>query len=77
MSDYKSCWNCLNYAVSCCGVMVEDVCENDKRQVWHPIPCPKCGGILSEVRKHNDREYRHCFACHFEFTVSEENGKKS
>lgn len=31
------------------------------------IPCPSCGGILSEVREYNGIKYRHCYACHFEF----------
>ena len=30
-------------------------------------PCQYCGGILSEIREHNSRKYRHCYACHFEF----------
>ena len=29
--------------------------------------CQRCGGTLSEIREHNGRRYRHCYACHFEF----------
>ena len=31
-----------------------------------PLAC-RCGGPLSEIRYHNGKPYRHCFACHFEF----------
>ena len=27
------------------------------------------GGILSEIREHNGKKYRHCYACHYEFEV--------
>ena len=39
---------------------------------WKPISCPHCGGILSVIREHNGRRYRHCFACHFETEVKDE-----
>ena len=29
--------------------------------------CPKCGGLLSAVREHRGKRYRHCYSCHFEF----------
>lgn len=35
-----------------------------------PEQC-RCGGRLSEVRYHDGKPYRHCFACHFEFYSEE------
>lgn len=74
-NSYKSCGNCLLSIADhdmFCGLQPREQC-----QYWQPIPCPSCGGILSEIREHSGKQIRHCFACHFEFTVSEENGKKS
>ena len=34
--------------------------------------CPFCGGNMSEIREHNGKRYRHCYACHFEWEVTEE-----
>ena len=47
---------------------------------WKPIPCPRCGGPLSELRKYrygggpigelakyHGQWYRHCYSCHSEF----------
>lgn len=53
-------------------------------EVAKPIPCPRCGGALSETRiyhysggpiaksrKYDGKLYRHCYACHSEFFVDE------
>lgn len=59
--DWRSCDNCN-----------EDYCPFDPENpcnLWSPIPCPNCGGALSETRKYNGKEYRHCYACHAEFKV--------
>lgn len=58
MSDYQSCRNCSRHHCHC-----------ENLALWKPIPCPSCGGILSEVREHNGKRYRHCYSCHFEFEV--------
>lgn len=36
---------------------------------WEPIPCPYCGGRLSEVRWNGRTPMRHCYSCHFEFAA--------
>ena len=58
MTGWKSCGNCSRHHCNC---------ENLK--LWKPIPCPHCGGALSEIREHKGKKYRHCFSCHFEFEV--------
>ena len=53
-------------------------------KLWKPIPCPRCGGPLSELRKYrygggpigelaryHGQWYRHCYSCHAEFFVEE------
>ena len=64
MSDYKSCDNCYVFPLTTyCKVKINRIiCD-----YWKPIPCPSCGGVLSDVREHNGKKYRHCYACHFEF----------
>lgn len=59
MGNYKSCGNC---ACDQCFAEMNGHCWD-----WSPIPCPNCGGILSDAREYNGRKYRHCYACHFEF----------
>ena len=70
----KSCENCEDQK---CYVIMRRAgydttipCDSD----WQRIPCPKCGGALSETREHNGRRYRHCYSCHFEFE-EDGNGK--
>lgn len=58
--SWKSCCNC---SVKYCPWDVKEKPCN----IWEPIPCPLCGGILSEIREHNGKKYRHCYACHFEY----------
>lgn len=61
MASWKSCKNCINlYDPYYC-----DNCLD--RDEWEPIPRPLCGGILSDIREHNGKKYRHCYACHFEY----------
>lgn len=62
--SYKSCGNCklggeCRYWSIC--IPLEDF------PLWRPIPCPSCGGTLSEIRTDGKRFWRHCFSCHFEF----------
>lgn len=64
MTNYKSCGNCSSEI--CSKVMLETGLATYLEMCWRPIHCPKCGGILSEVREHDGRKYRHCFACHME-----------
>lgn len=65
MKNWKSCDNCDNYQcykhIVARGIKTEEPCSD-----WEPILC-RCGGTLSEIREHNGRKYRHCYACHFEF----------
>lgn len=70
MSDYKSCGNCVNRL--CAKEQERDnilleVCCSD----WERIPCPLCGGTLSEIRESNGKKYRHCYSCHMEQEVKE------
>ena len=43
-----------------------------ERKATGTIPCPSCGGTLSEVRESKGKKYRHCYSCHFEFEVKED-----
>lgn len=65
--DYESCDNCgdrkCSEQLAKTGHDMTIPCIHD----WKPMPCPSCGGILSEAREHNGKRYRHCYACHFEF----------
>lgn len=58
MSDWRSCDNCSVQ----CSRRIANVCG-----CWKSIPCKRCGGPLSEIREHNGKRYRHCYACHAEF----------
>lgn len=70
MSDYKSCRNCA--VIFCYDYRKEKGLDTTLNYAdWRCIPCPSCGGILSEVREHNGKRYRHCYACHFEFEEKE------
>lgn len=76
MSNYKSCGNCSS--VSCSEKNDPELADAFKKLTggyipcnWKKIPCPNCGGILSEIREHNGNLYRHCFSCHFEFNEEE------
>ena len=65
MIDWKSCDNCAfacGYVQKLFKSSQKDICE-----FWKPIKCKYCGGVLSEIRQHNGKSYRHCYACHFEF----------
>lgn len=65
-TDWKSCDNCSKF-----GMLV--VCGKMKNCLtWLKIPCPFCGGPLSEIREHKGKKYRHCYACHFEFEEEKE-----
>ena len=61
MAIWKTCGNCNRSGTEYC-----DLCHRTT-VLWRAIYCEKCGGILSEVREHNDKKYRHCYACHFEY----------
>lgn len=67
MASWKSCGNCMRNTKCPYWVFCED--KRSYMIAWEPIPCLLCGGILSEVREHNGKKYRHCFSCHFEFEV--------
>ena len=62
MNDWKSCDNCGANKWIC------EFCT--ARNLWKPMPCPKCGGALSEIREQNGRKLRHCYSCHFESEVT-------
>ena len=69
MSDWKSCGNCQR----------EDECRywsicipQEDFPLWRPLPCPKCGGTLSEIRVQGGKRLRHCYSCHFEFYLEGE-----
>ena len=66
MSDYKSCGNCRRKKT--CGMLSSYWCNNSphEKEFWCPIPCPLCGGTLSEIRTDGKRKWRHCYSCHME-----------
>ena len=76
MTDWRSCDNCSRHNCHC-----------ENLRLWKPIPCPHCGGPLSELRKYrygggpigelakySGKWYRHCYACHSEFYLEAEHG---
>lgn len=69
MASWKKCGNCRFNEN--CDEEDRHLCENTGRPFWREMPCPLCGGILSDVREHDGIRYRHCFACHFEFKEGE------
>ena len=71
--SWKTCDNCARR-----------ICHCENKNLWKPIPCPHCGGPLSELRKYrygggpiramaryDGKWYRHCYSCHAEFFVEE------
>lgn len=71
MSDWKSCGNCFKdgrcYVLSVnYDPALFKACIN-----WEPIHCPKCGGILSEIRTNGSYPHRHCYSCNFDIQESE------
>lgn len=72
MSEWKSCGNCGDRKcaelMAAEGLDTSGTCDDD----WRPLPCPMCGGALSEVRESGGKRYRHCYSCHFEFEVKED-----
>lgn len=62
---YKSCGNC-KWGDTKCDLYLE---IDGECMFWHQIPCPRCGGILSETREHKGVKYRHCYSCHAEFPI--------
>lgn len=76
MSDWQTCDNCsgnprcyTEHDVYYYPVNVTAPSRIIRCTDWKPIPCPRCGGALSETREHNGKKYRHCYACHFEFEI--------
>ena len=83
-NSWQSCENCAD--ITCFETRLKDhpslwklACPD-----WKPIPCPHCGGPLSEKRKYrygggpigelakySGKWYRHCYSCHAEFFVEE------
>ena len=67
--NWKTCNNCDDGE---CWFDRDELPFEGDCHAWTPMPCKLCGGILSPVRYHNGRTYRHCYACHFEFYDDEE-----
>ena len=74
--SWKTCGNCVRNRINrmvgeylACGETHKYWCNHLSQEMafWEQIPCPLCGGILSEIREHNGKKYRHCYACHFEY----------
>ena len=63
MDDWRSCDNCAR-----------NHCHCENLRLWTPIPCPVCGGVLSTIREHKGKKYRHCYSCHGEFFLEAEHG---
>lgn len=66
--NYKSCGNCSQEET--CRLYFDCYDLNNEFVYWEKIPCPHCGGILSEIRHNADKSYRHCYQCHFEWEVN-------
>lgn len=64
--NIRSCGNCRMQFHNCLW--------DCRGEFWRRIPCPSCGGILSEIRTNGERPYRHCYSCHFEYEVND-NGE--
>lgn len=71
MTDWRSCYNC---GFGACRVNVLSAPEpyTDPCDYWRKIPCPRCGGALSEVRPGGRR---HCYSCHSEIAFSEDENE--
>lgn len=67
---YKSCANCDIDRI--CTDLGRRECIKDGRPHWKKIPCPNCGGSLSEPRASGGKKWRHCFSCNFEFEVKDD-----
>lgn len=69
--NVKSCNNC-GFDVCRKSVLRQPDTSTEPCEFWRKIPCPYCGGALSEVRANGKR---HCFACHFEFEEGKDESK--
>ena len=67
---YKSCDNCLDWKCRR-SILAIDLDPTVPCDDWKKIPCPICGGTLSEIRENGEAKYRHCYSCHLEFSVDE------
>ena len=65
MSNWKSCGNCSARETIDCVL-----CQGTG-ELWEKIPCPLCGGTLSEIRTDGKHKWRHCYSCHMEQEVTE------
>ena len=67
MINYKNCGNCGNKLCMHMTPLYRKYClETKSKKYWEKIPCPSCGGTLSEIRANGKR---HCYSCHFEYEV--------
>jgi hypothetical protein len=64
--SWKSCYNCADRKCAEWIAQNPDFDMSVPCDDWQPIPCPICGGALSEIMEHNGKKYRHCYACHAE-----------
>ena len=72
MNALKTCDNCGDVKCRDCQIRNgNDITKETDCDYWQPMPCPFCGGTLSETREHNRQRWRHCFSCHFEWSVNE------
>ena len=72
MGEWKSCENCVSLHRGWCKPMPSMIRPPDVTcAFWFAIECKYCRGPLSELREHNGRKYRHCYACHMEFYEEE------
>lgn len=65
INNWRNCGNCI----ASCEEVIRRVLAHYDCEFWTPIQCKYCGGLLSEIREHNGRKYRHCYSCHAEFFV--------
>lgn len=72
--NVKSCNNC-GFEVCRKSVLRQPDTSVEPCEFWRKIPCPYCGGALSEIREDGQRRWRYCYACHFEFEDGKDESK--
>ena len=54
------------------GFLYEDLKAKEESEELEEPRCEFCGGKLSEEKEHEGKRYRHCYGCHFDYYITEE-----
>lgn len=65
----NECDTCVHNRGSHCDA---EACSEGDAYEGRIYSCPFCGGRLSTLREQGGSRLRHCYACHFEWEVEEE-----